>query len=39
MLKKIRKFIQSGDFAIYFSIFALLIIFALVYITYIKPTL
>ena len=25
MLKKIRKFIQSEDFAIYFSIFALLI--------------
>lgn len=39
MLKNIRKFIQSEDFAIYFSIFALLIIFALVYITYIKPTL
>lgn len=33
MLKKIRKFIQSEDFAIYFSIFAF------VYITYIKPTL
>lgn len=33
MLKKIKTFIKSEQFAIYFGIFAL------VYITYIKPTL
>lgn len=39
MLKKIKNFLKSEQFAIYFSIFALVIVFALVYITYIEPTL